>query len=126
MKSNILLITALSFSLGVNSAYADETKINHNEAPKSSSLSQKTQNTLQGISDALKHALQPFPKEVLKALDDTQSEIIVLESESKMGLREIRNPELVKLDNIDTGPNLIIKIKLRGVKPANKKFKNAN
>ena len=126
MKSNILLSTTLASLISINPVNADETKINHNEAPKSSSLPQKTQNTLQGISDALKHALQPFPKEVLKALDDTQSEIIVLESESNMGLKEIRNPKLVKLNNIDTGPNLIFKIKLRSVRPANKIFKNAN
>ena len=145
MKSNILLSTTLASLLTINAANADNTNENVNKTPRSISLAKatanaddtknvnktpessllppETQDTLQGISNALKYALQPFPQEFHELPDNTPSEKIVLESESKMGLREIKTtPQLVDLGDIDTGPkvNRLIKAILRGPGPMKK------
>ncbi|MBT5346474.1 hypothetical protein HOJ01_01220 [bacterium] len=120
MKSNILLSAALSFSLNLNSANADDTS-----APNAAI-------TLEDLKKIVSEELEPvlnnnLSKVIQELKDNKPTELIEV---TKLNIDHLvdndyqHHPQLVSLDNIDTGPNRIIKVKLGSVKPEKKKFKN--
>jgi len=128
MKSKVLISSVLSLSLGVNSASADDNLI------PSNTEAQKPSQTLENVKTIISKELEPVlnnnsaqiiqelnDKEPTELIEDPKSNVDHLVSHDYQ-----QNTQTVDLGDIDTGPNVkrVIKVKLRSVKPAKKKFKN--
>jgi len=122
MKSNILLSAALSFSLNLNSANADDTS-----APNAAI-------TLENLKTIVSKELEPVLNndnlsKIIEELKDNKPTKLIEVPKSNIDhlVRHDyqQNTQLVNLGDIDTGPKVkrVIKFKLRGLKPEKKKFK---
>ena len=125
MKSNILLSTALSFSLGMNSASADDNVI-------LSKPSQTLENVKTIISKELKPVLNDNLTQIIQELNDKEPTELIEDPKSSVDHLVShdyqQNTQLVDLNDIDSGPKVkrVIKFKLRSVRPAKKEFKKSN